>query len=301
MATTVRLDADLSFRVDEPDAEGSIVSVIDGTVRASGTVVEIEVSDPALLVDRSRRSLARVREFAEGLAHRGLTVRLLGPKGVVGELGDVAPSLAQRVASGSPHIKLGKAGAVAGAVLRRTGSSGAQRIGLPPATPFPLVPMLGPQRKLRPTTTHYLPGSGRPRLIFVIGSENWNGQPPREFDLLPGSTTIGSGASCDLQLDGLEPVHATVRHTSDDEYILTLTSVTPGDVPLLERENPRSRSDRLLRTGARIELGPWRMAYFREEFADHGRPFGGRVGGEFSRQKPQPPRKTGEPRRGREQ
>jgi hypothetical protein len=32
------------------------------------------------------------------------------------------------------------------------------------------------------------------------------------------------------------------------------------------------------------------MTFFREEFADHGRPYGGRVGGEIGHQRPQPER-----------
>lgn len=39
---------------------------------------------------------------------------------------------------------------------------------------------------------------------------------------------------------------------------------------------------RPLRTGDRVELGPWVLSYFREEHADHGRPFAGRAGGEGS-------------------
>jgi hypothetical protein len=35
------------------------------------------------------------------------------------------------------------------------------------------------------------------------------------------------------------------------------------------------------------------MAYYREEFADHGRPFGGRQGGEYAFQKQQPVRPYG--------
>ena len=46
----------------------------------------------------------------------------------------------------------------------------------------------------------------------------------------------------------------------------------------------------LLRTGARIELGPWTLLYAREEHADHGRPYGGRIGGELGHQRPQPRR-----------
>ena len=40
-------------------------------------------------------------------------------------------------------------------------------------------------------------------------------------------------------------------------------------------------------------MGSWRLAYFREEFADHGRPFGGRSGGEFAYQRPQVDPRTG--------
>ena len=32
------------------------------------------------------------------------------------------------------------------------------------------------------------------------------------------------------------------------------------------------------------------MSFYREEYADHGRPYGGRVGGEIGHQRPQPPR-----------
>ena len=46
----------------------------------------------------------------------------------------------------------------------------------------------------------------------------------------------------------------------------------------------------ILRTGTRVELGGHRLVFFREEYADHGRPHGGRIGGEAGRQLPQPPR-----------
>lgn len=45
--------------------------------------------------------------------------------------------------------------------------------------------------------------------------------------------------------------------------------------------------EKSLRTGDRLEFGDWVMSFFREEFADHGRPYGGRQGGEFSHQKAQ--------------
>jgi hypothetical protein len=45
-----------------------------------------------------------------------------------------------------------------------------------------------------------------------------------------------------------------------------------------------------LRTAARVDVGRWTMSFFREEFADHGRPYGGRIGGELGHQRPQPGR-----------
>jgi hypothetical protein len=49
-------------------------------------------------------------------------------------------------------------------------------------------------------------------------------------------------------------------------------------------------SQKPLRTGDRIELGDWTLSYFREEFADHGIPFGGQHGGdpEPVQQEPRP-------------
>jgi hypothetical protein len=133
----------------------------------------------------------------------------------------------------------------------------------------------------------------------VIGSEDWDGSPPREFELHAGVTVIGSGPAADLRLDGLEPVHGTITHTDGDEYAIRLASETDGDIPLLDRDSPKRPTERILRTGARLECGAWRLGYFRAEFADHGRPFGGRLGGELSRQKP--PRAGAERRGGAKQ
>jgi hypothetical protein len=54
----------------------------------------------------------------------------------------------------------------------------------------------------------------------------------------------------------------------------------------------RPNAGRILRTGALITLGSWRLAFFREEFADHGRPFGGRDGRKFPVQRQQLERRT---------
>lgn len=47
----------------------------------------------------------------------------------------------------------------------------------------------------------------------------------------------------------------------------------------------------VLRTGSRVDLGRWTVTFYREEYADHGRPFGGRIGGELGHQRVQPQRR----------
>ena len=118
-------------------------------------------------------------------------------------------------------------------------------------------------------------GGGRPRLMFAMGGSAPRGAKPREFSLREGATTrIGSGAQADLRLDGLAEQHAEIR-CEDDEYLLVDLG-TPGG----SRVDGRPVDRAPLHTGDRIELGGWTMSYFRDEHADHGRPFGGRSGGE---------------------
>jgi hypothetical protein len=96
-------------------------------------------------------------------------------------------------------------------------------------------------------------------------------------------------------------MHAVIERTQADEYLLThVASAGTSTVAGV----PAQRS--LLRTGARIALGATQLTYFREEYADHGRPYGGRQGGEIGYQRPQAtPRKrkpgtVGRPRTNRD-
>jgi FHA domain len=127
------------------------------------------------------------------------------------------------------------------------------------------------------TTTHDPRGGGRPRLIFSLGGIALAGSGQREFDLLPGVTIIGSGADADLRLDGLDQHHAEVRRDAADEYIYVDLASSTGS-----RVDGQPAGEQVLGTGTRIELGRWTLSYYREEFADHGRPYGGRQGGELS-------------------
>lgn len=282
----LRLDIDLRIEQTGPDdtpARGI-------RVHAAGREVVVTVDDVAdLAAGRSRRDLLALAPLADGLARRGVSVRVDGPQGTLLRFGDVKSGPVGRAVAGSPHIRLGNLAALLTETRRRP-SDDAFRLAAPPPTLWPLVPTLVRYFRRRVTTTHYIPGSGRPRLIFAVGSSPWDGSRPREFDLLPGTTVIGSSPDADLRLEGLEKVHAEIRHNEDDEYVLYAHAPTGGGRPNL----PHSSDDaRILRTGSRIEMGPWRLAYYREEFADHGRPFGGRVGGEYAFQKQQPVRPYG--------
>jgi hypothetical protein len=106
---------------------------------------------------------------------------------------------------------------------------------------------------------------------------------PPVFRLRRDVTVVGSAPECDIRLPGLAGRHAEVRQDEDDEYELVALE---GDLRV--HGAPVQRA--LLRTGTRIELGSATLVYAREEYADHGRPYGGRIGGELGHQRSQPPR-----------
>lgn len=282
--TTTHLDIDLRFSLDEPDDAGSPLT---GSVHANGLDIEVFLSNPERFVHHHLTSLSALRTVAAGLAEHSLVVSLFGPDGLIARIGAVQAPLAQRIITRSPHLMLGTTSAVTALIKRWRQGPGENLVLLPPSTPFPLVPTVSRRITRRVTTTHYAPGAGRARLIFVVGSENWDGRPPREFDLLPAVTRIGSAADADLRLDGLDGLHAEIRHDENDEYVLVAHGLVGGGSSTASPERGM-----ILRTGARIEMGRWRMGFFREEYADHGRPYGGRLGGELSVQKPQPGRPT---------
>lgn len=129
------------------------------------------------------------------------------------------------------------------------------------------------------TTTHDPRGGGHPRLIFAVGGDAPANTEQRQFMLRPGVTVIGSAADADLRLAGLDSHHAEIRRDAADEYIYVDLGTSTGS-----RVDGRPVGEQALHTGDRIELGNWTLSFYREEFADHGRPYGGREGGESSRQ-----------------
>src|SRR5690606_18465937 len=111
------------------------------------------------------------------------------------------------------------------------------------------------------------------------------------FHIVEDEVTIGSAADASLRLAGTDPIHARIHHTTQDEYRLSM--VGPGEHNVRASASGTGAVDdhsEILRTGARFTLGGWELVFMRAEFADHGRPHGGRQGGEGTVQKAQPAR-----------
>ncbi|MFC7431617.1 MULTISPECIES: FHA domain-containing protein [unclassified Agrococcus] len=277
----IRFDIDLSV---EQQGEGDDDGLV-ATVAAAGTEIVVTVDDASRLPNGGRRMLHDLAAFADDLAGQGVSVRIDGPDGMLVAFGDVHANAVQRLVTGSQHVRVGSP-----AALVRVGRGARQpTIAAPPTTMLPIAPTLGRRIRRRPTTTHAAPGSGRPRLVFAVGTGTWDDAVPYELDLTSERTRVGSGPDVDLRLPGLEPLHAEIVHRDDDEYVLVAHGPIGGGAA---SRDSAAAAERILRTGARIEMGPWRLAYLREEWADHGRPYGGRQGGELSYQRRQPPRRT---------
>jgi hypothetical protein len=274
------VDADLRFSVDVPGAR-----TVTGHLTGSGTALELHVDDSFVLA--GRRDAAAIRGIAEGLAHRGLSIAVIGPSGPLVTLGARRSSWLQRRVTRSRHIRVERGAGLLSLARGRaqTGNVGALPVAelAPPVTMWPPAPtFLRRRRKI--TTTHDPMHGGNPRL--VMASSQYPGPDERRtvFRLSGEVTTIGSAPDCDIQLPGLSPRHAEVRHDEWDEYVLVRTAAEGTT-----RVNGADTERALLRTGTGVQVGDWVLSYVREEYADHGRPYGGRIGGELGHQRPQPP------------
>ena len=279
------IDFEIALDIGRVDADSVEHPV--ATVSASGPEIHVRVVRTQRIALPRRALIAGFRAMASTLGAQGASICVDGPRGMIVQFGDVRGSWLSRRLTGSRNIRLGSPRAVLPVFGRRSVGIPLSEL-LPPSSLLPLLPTVGRVTHRRPTTTHARSGAGRPRLIFGRVDTPWDGTMLSEFTLLPGLTYIGSGSGVDLHLDGLPPLAAVVRHTERDEYVLVMTDADGG---ILRGAGPAAQGDsRILRTGARVELGAWRMGFFREEFADHGRPFGGRQGGELAHQAPQPSR-----------
>jgi hypothetical protein len=283
MAIHLAVDADLEFSVAIPGS-----STVTGSLSGSGSALELRVSDPFLFAGRS--DSGAVRGLAKGLADRGMTITVVTQSGPLATLGVAKSSWLQRRLTGSRHIRIQR-GAGLWSLVRgrsRAPSGGALPTArmTPPTTLFPLAPTMARRPRRPVTTTHDPERGGNPRLILPVGEYARAEDRPQDFPLRDDVTTIGSGADCDIRLAGLEPLHAEIRHDDEDEFVL----VRIDGAPLATRVHGAPADSARLRTGTGIDLGRWHLTYFREEYADHGRPYGGRIGGELGHQRSQPSR-----------
>lgn len=136
----------------------------------------------------------------------------------------------------------------------------------------------------KPTTTHAGWGAGDPRLLVSREDDRF------VHHITTDIVRVGSADGNELQLADADPVHATITHDDRDEYELILHGEGEMNASSLTAETSDAERSEILRTGARFTAGPWTLVFSREEFADHGRPYGGREGGELDDQPPQPPR-----------
>lgn len=282
MLERFNIETDITFSMERGSSDTQEPHTVSGTVTGSGHHVEVRCDDVGALSSGS--SVRDARHIAAALAGEGLSVSMIGKDGPIVTLGDVKAGLLARTATRSPHIRIDNLKAAINLVRSRgVGGKGAGSL-LPPPTLWPIAPTFRWSRR-RLTTTHDPAGGGRPRLVFSMGAAASADGKRRVFDLPKTGTTIGSDESADLRLSGVDPAQARVRRdAANDEYIL----VAVGEETPTKVNGVKVTTEQVLRTGSRVEIGSWTMVYSREEFADHGRPYGGRAGGEFSRQRDQP-------------
>ncbi len=282
MATDLTIDADLEFSVDIPGSP-----LVTGLLTGSGKALELRVSHPDLFAGRADSTA--IRGVARALAERGLSICVVTPAGPLVTLGSPRTSWLQRRVTGSRHIRIERGAGLWSLIRgRRKGPSGGALPAAalaPPATLFPLAPTMARRRRRPVTTTHDPNRGGNPRLSLSPGPYLQWGERPKEFALTDEVTRIGSGVDCQIRLAGLEPLHAEIRHDEKDDFVLVRTGLA-GSLRVYGAEVETA----ILRTGSGIALDEWELTFIRDEYADHGRPYGGRIGGELGHQKSQPSR-----------
>ncbi|GAA1957420.1 hypothetical protein GCM10009798_16030 [Nocardioides panacihumi] len=271
---TVAADLEFSVQVGDRTAHGSLRN-------QRGRLV-LDVDDPVMFAGSG--DAAAVRAAADMLAGRSLVLEVVSRGRRLITLGAVTAPWWQRRITRSRHIRLGSArGAWTSARARIDGRPSVipESALAPPSTLFPLAPTLHRRPRGQVATTHDPARGGAPRLVEVRSAVWTEARPTVHW--LEEVTWIGSDPACEVRLEGLAPRHAKVVHDEEDEYV-----VVPVD-GAVQVHGARVQRQRL-RTGARVDLGGYTLVFRREEYADHGRPYGGRIGGELGHQRPQPPR-----------
>ena len=284
MTRTV-VEADLCFSVEVPGGTS-----VTGSLEGAGSDLVLKVSDPAAFAGSD--DAASLRRLAAELSRLGLRIEVRDRRDVpLLRLGEVHCPWWQRPLTRSPHLRVsGIRGRAAAGRGRTRGDASALPKGAlaPPATPYPLAPTFLRRPVRRVTTTHDPARGGLPRLVELLPDDRGTLAGPPVHWLQQERTLLGSDPGCDVVLPGLAPRHAEVVQDEADEFwIVALDPET--------RVHGERVSSALLRTAARIELGAEDarrvLTFVREEYADHGRPYGGRIGGELGHQRSQPSRR----------
>ncbi len=274
---TLAMAADLRFEIGRDDG-----GTVHGHLRGHGTRFELEVDRPGAFAGRA--DAPGIKAVAEQLAAFGMVVKVVSGDQHLVSIGAVRAPWWQRRATGSRRIRIGSLRGALTAARSRASTTGSVLPSsdlAPPLPLWPLVPTFQRRPRIGGGTTHGSGGS--PRLVLFKSAVVAGERQPLFW--LREETVIGSDPGCDVVLPGLERRHVVIRHSpDDDEYVVTSLAGRA-------RVHGAQVGDRVaLRTGARLEVGDHLLIYSRAEHADHGRPFGGRIGGELGRQQRQPGR-----------
>lgn len=287
MTATLRLDADLRLEVETGTAGDDPGRSLRASLTGSGSTLTLRLdgTDVLPIGSPTTSTLDTVRDLAQMLADEGLTLVVATGERRLASLGVVEQRLGDRVLSGSRHLAIHDRRGVL-RLVRSRGAGGAPALTalMPPSTPWPFTPTFTPPRRRRVTTTHDPLGGGNPRLVYYPAAPELGGLASRqELHLRRGVTTVGGAPEDDLVVAGLQPGHLRIeRDPTSDEY-----EVVPVPDALTTVGGRAVEAPVALRTGMVLRAGDLELTYAREEYADHGRPYGGRQGGEFSRQRPQ--------------
>lgn len=283
MPTPLKIEADLTFEVS---VDGGRVTA--GRLTSTGQDLELRVKHPQAFA--GSQDAAGIRDMARTLSEHGLSLHVCDEDGNrLVSLGVVRPSWWQRRVTKSRHMRIGglRGGVTAARGRLSRPDSVLPDLDLrPPGTLFPLTPTFQRRPRRALTTTHQHGGS--PRLVvFATPTRQTQDTVGRVHWLQDTAvTTIGSDPGCDIVLDGLSPHHLEVHHNDQDEYVVHASPEAQV------RVHGGVVQEQVLRSSSRVEVGGWSLVYARDEHADHGRPYGGRIGGELGRQRSQPPRSS---------
>ena len=111
----LHVDSELTFAVDSPAGAST------GTVQASGSRVTVRTSDPVAVMGAVMDAGGASSASAVGplLADLGLTVDVVGPRGLVVSMGAGVESANGALVSGTRHVRFGSARSVGPLALAR--------------------------------------------------------------------------------------------------------------------------------------------------------------------------------------